>query len=61
MAWVFGIGLGILTIVLLALEIATYEDKGKGFQSFINTFKGSLIFIIILFAIAGVIYYGFLN
>ncbi|MFC0562246.1 hypothetical protein [Halalkalibacter alkalisediminis] len=61
MAWVIGIGLGILAIVWLAMEVATYEDKGKDFRSFFKAFKRSLIFIIPLFAVAGVIYYAFIN
>jgi len=61
MAWLIAIVLGILTIVYLAMEVATYEVRGKSFRSFFKTFKRSLIFIIPLFAIAGVIYYGIIN
>ncbi len=43
------------------MEIATYEDKGKNARYHFKIVKRSLICIIPLFAIAGVIYYVFLN
>ncbi|GAE26642.1 hypothetical protein JCM9140_2726 [Halalkalibacter wakoensis JCM 9140] len=61
MAWVIGIGFIILAMVWFAMEVATYEDKGKGFRSFFKTFKTSFIFIVALFVIGGVIYYGFIH
>ena len=39
--WVLSIGLGAVTVIWLAMEIATVDDKGKGF--------------IFLFVVAGVI------
>ncbi|WP_078552135.1 hypothetical protein [Bacillus alkalicellulosilyticus] len=59
MTWAIGIGLGLLLLVYLASEIATHGDKGKDFRSFFNVFKKDLIFVIPLFAVAGVLYYTF--
>ncbi|MGP4074702.1 hypothetical protein [Halobacillus sp. K22] len=56
-----GIGLAILTIIWLAMEIATVEDRGKDSRSYFNALKRSLLFVIPLFALAGVIYYGFFS
>ncbi|MFA9560405.1 hypothetical protein ACERII_24190 [Evansella sp. AB-rgal1] len=61
MAWVIGIGFGIATIIWLAMEVATYEDKGQGFRSHFKIVKRSLVCIIPLFAVAGVIYYVFIS
>ena len=56
--WVLAIGLGAVTVIWLAMEIATVDDKGKDFGSYFKAFKKSLIGIISLFVVAGVIYYG---
>ena len=56
--WVLGIGLGAVTVIWLAMEIATVDDKGKGFGSYFKAFKKSLIGVISLFVVAGVVYYG---
>ncbi|MCE7793788.1 hypothetical protein K8O68_15295 [Salipaludibacillus sp. CUR1] len=61
MGWALGIGFGVFSIIWLAMEIATYEDKGRNARYHFKIIKRSLLLIIPLFAIAGVVYYIFLN
>ncbi|GAE33082.1 hypothetical protein [Halalkalibacter akibai] len=61
MTWLIGIGLGILSVLWLAMELATHSDKGEGYKTYFKAFKNALIFVIPLFTIAGVIYYGFIH
>lgn len=61
MGWIIGVGFGLLTLIWLAMEVATYEDRGKGFRSYYKIFKKSLVCVIALFAIAGVVYFGIFN
>ncbi|ELK47085.1 hypothetical protein QRD89_14370 [Halobacillus sp. ACCC02827] len=56
-----GIGLGLLTIIWLSMEIASVSDEGGGFRSYFRALRGSLLFVIPLFSLAGFIYYGFFN
>ncbi|MFA9458762.1 hypothetical protein ACERJO_18625 [Halalkalibacter sp. AB-rgal2] len=60
MEWVIGIALGVLTIIWLAMEFATYEDNGEGFRSYFLGFKKYVVVATLLFAKGGILYYGFL-
>ncbi|WP_156324037.1 hypothetical protein [Bacillus sp. JCM 19034] len=54
MNWVIGIGIALLCMVVLAMEIATDADKGRG--SYFLQFKKSFLFVVPLFLVGGIIF-----
>lgn len=59
--WIIGIAIGLITVIWLAMELATYEDQGKNVRSYFKMFKKSLLFVIPLFVAGGFIYYIFIR
>ncbi|SDZ43066.1 hypothetical protein SAMN05421736_112135 [Evansella caseinilytica] len=61
MNWFIGIAVCFAVMMYVAMEVATFEDRGRGFSSYFQALKHAFLFVLPLFAISGVIYYVFVN
>ncbi|MFV8830361.1 hypothetical protein [Alkalihalobacterium sp. APHAB7] len=61
MIWLIVIGIGLLSIIYVALEVATYEDQGKGGRYHLKKFKSALLCAFGFVTVAGLIFYVFFN
>ncbi|WP_147804691.1 hypothetical protein [Alkalicoccus halolimnae] len=59
MNWILGTLALTAVMTYLAMEAATYKDRGNGLRSYLKAFRTSLLVLVPFFIISGLFYYLF--